>query len=207
MRGRRVERRWGWDCHGLPVENLVESQLKLSTKKEIERYGIDRFNESCRACVLTYTEEWKKTIARVGRWVDMEHDYKTMNPEYMESVWWVWKSIWDKKLIYQDYKSMHICPRCETPLSNFEVTQGYKEVDDISVTVKFKLENGDYLLAWTTTPWTLPGNVLLAVGPKIIYQKIKIGGDILIVAKDRIKDVFKDAAYQSVDEFNGATLV
>lgn len=207
MRGYRVERRWGWDCHGLPIENIVESQLKLATKKEILRYGIDRFNESCRACVLTYTEEWKKTIRRIGRFVDMEHDYKTMNPDYMESVWWVFKSLWDKGLVYQDYKSMHICPRCETPLSNFEVTQGYKEIDDLSVTVKFKLANGEYLLAWTTTPWTLPGNVLLAVGPNIIYRKIKINHEILIMAKDRAAEVLKDTPHDNLGELKGSELV
>ncbi len=216
MRGFRVPRRWGWDCHGLPVENIVEGQLDLGSKKEIERFGVDRFNESCRSCVLQYTEEWEKTIARIGRFVDMEHDYKTMNPEYMESVWWVWKTLWDKKLIYQDYKSMHICPRCETPLSNFEVTQGYKEVEDISVTVKFKVTNakeklgldGDVsILAWTTTPWTLPGNVLLAVGEKIKYTAIKVGNEILILAKDRLGEILKDTKFETLNECSGKNLV
>ncbi len=216
MRGFRVPRRWGWDCHGLPVENIVEGQLNLGSKKEIERFGVDRFNESCRSCVLQYTNEWKKTISRIGRFVDMEHDYKTMNPEYMESVWWVWKSLWDKKLIYQDYKSMHICPRCETPLSNFEVTQGYKDVEDISVTAKFKLTNakekfgldGDVsILAWTTTPWTLPGNVLLAVGEKINYVAVKMADETLVMAKDRVQDVLKDAKFEIIKEVAGKNLV
>lgn len=175
MRGYRVERRWGWDCHGLPIENLVEKELNLNSKKEIEEYGIDKFSEACRSKVLLYAKEWKKIIHRLGRWVDMENDYKTMDPEFMESVWWVFKSMYDKKLIYEGYKSMHICPRCETTLSNFEVSQGYMDVFDISVTGKFELtENMDelptYVLAWTTTPWTLPGNVALAVGENIEYS-------------------------------------
>ncbi len=181
MRGYRVERKWGWDCHGLPVENIIEKELDLASKKDIEEYGIDKFNEACRATVLKYATEWQKTITRMGRWVDMQDDYKTMDPSFMESVWWVFKQLWDKGLIYKDYKAMHICPRCATTLSNFEVTQGYKDIKDISATVKFKIKNPEkynlpentYILAWTTTPWTLPGNVLLAVNPDIEYLAIK----------------------------------
>ncbi|MBT7350655.1 class I tRNA ligase family protein, partial [candidate division WWE3 bacterium] len=162
MQGYRVERKWGWDCHGLPVENIVEDELKLESRKDIEEMGIDKFNESCCTKVLTYVEEWKKTIKRMGRWVDMEDSYKTMDIEFMESVWWVFKQLWDKDLIYEGKKAMHICPRCVTPLSNFEVTQGYKDIKDLSATSKFKLKNvkekldldGDvFVLAWTTTPW------------------------------------------------------
>lgn len=178
MRGFRVERKWGWDCHGLPIENIIEKELNLPSRKDIEAYGVDKFNEACRATVLTYAEEWKKVIRRIGRWVDMENDYKTMDAEYMESVWWVFNELWKKKLIYEGHKVMHICPRCVTPLSNFEVTQGYKEVKDISAYPQFKLvgaaekldvEGDVYAVAWTTTPWTLPGNVLLAVGADIDY--------------------------------------
>lgn len=183
MRGFRVERKWGWDCHGLPIENIIEKDLNLNSKKDIENYGVDKFNDACNATVLKYASEWKKTVRRMGRWVDMENDYKTMDIDYMESAWWVFKELWNKNLIYKGYKAMHICPRCVTPLSNFEVTQGYKDVKDISVTAKFKIKRlkdckidlpeDTFILAWTTTPWTLPGNVLLAVNNDIEYVVIK----------------------------------
>ena len=170
---------------------------------------MDKFNEACRATVLKYAGEWKKTIKRLGRWVDMEHDYKTMDLSYMESVWWVFKQLWDKKLVYKGHKAMHICPRCVTPLSNFEVTQGYKEVKDISATVKFKLKNDKqtYILAWTTTPWTLPGNVLLAVGKDIRYWKLEINGEKYIVAADRAEKVLDGKEYKKVGEVSGKDLV
>lgn len=176
MQGYRVERKWGWDCHGLPIENLIEKELDLHCKKDIEKMGVATFNEACYNSVLRYEKEWKKTVPRMGRWVDMENDYKTMDPEYMESVWWVFKSLYDKGLVYEGRRSIHICPRCETPLSNFEVGQGYKDVTDQSVTAKFELvdEPGTFVLAWTTTPWTLPGNAALAVGAEIEYVKAKI---------------------------------
>lgn len=196
MRGYRVQRVWGWDCHGLPIENIIEERLGLSSKRAIEQYGVEKFCEECRSAVLTYAEEWKKIIKRLGRWVDMDHAYKTMDRSYMESVWWVFAQLWKRGLIYEGKKAMHICPRCVTPLSNFEVTQGYKEVTDISVTAKFKLNNAKeklgidddvFMLAWTTTPWTLPGNVLLAVGPEIKYGifRQKESGEHFILALDR----------------------
>src|SRR3989339_992893 len=144
MQGYRVERKWGWDCHGLPIENIIEKKLNLKTKADIEKMGIDKFNEACKDTVLTYAEEWKKTIKRMGRWVDMENDYKTMDKEYMESVWWVFSQLWKKGLIYEGYKAMHICPRCVTPLSNFEVTQNYKDVKDLSVTAKFRVQSSEF---------------------------------------------------------------
>lgn len=207
MKGYYVERRWGWDCHGLPVENLIEQELGLKSKKEIEEKGVKQFNESCRASVLRYADIWKKTIPRLGRWVDMEADYKTMEPWYMESIWWVFKELWRKKLIYEGYKAMHICPRCETTLSNFEVTQGYKDIKDISVTVKFELadEPGVFVLAWTTTPWTLIGNTALAVGEKIDYVLIKVKKENYILAKERLA-IIKDE-YEVVREFKGKELV
>ncbi len=183
MRGYRVERRWGWDCHGLPIENIVEKEMGTKSKKEIEALGVAEFNERCRSKVLGYVDGWKKTIGRLGRWVDMDNAYRTMDLGYMESVWWVFKQLWDKDLIYEDYRSMHVCPRCETTLSQQEVSEGYKDVKDISLFVRFKLTNakeklgldGDvYMLAWTTTPWTLPGNVALAVGEDVEYSLIKI---------------------------------
>jgi isoleucyl-tRNA synthetase len=177
MRGYHVPRVWGWDCHGLPIENIVEKALGFKHKKDIKEYGIEKFNEQCREQVLTYVDYWKNFIPRMGRWVDMEHAYLTMDKTFTESVWWVFKQIYDKGLVYEDYRSMHICPRCETTLSQQEVAEGYKDVKDISVTVKFKLKNpekiglsGDvFMLAWTTTPWTLPGNVALAVNKDIDY--------------------------------------
>jgi isoleucyl-tRNA synthetase len=182
MNGKRVERVWGWDCHGLPIENIVEKELGTKSKKEIEEMGVAKFNEMCRSKVLSYVDEWEKTINRLGRWVDMKNAYRTMDNDYMESVWWVFKQLWEKDLVYHGYRPMHICPRCETTLSQQEVSEGYKDVKDISVTAKFEVTNaqeklgleGDvFVLAWTTTPWTLPGNVLLAVGKDIEYVVVK----------------------------------
>jgi len=176
MKGYRVERKWGWDCHGLPIENIVEKELGFKSKKDIAKLGVANFNEACRSKVLAYVDEWQKVISRLGRWADMENAYKTMDKDYMESIWWVFKQLWDKCLIYEGYRSMHICPRCETTLSQQEVAEGYKDVKDLSATVKFELidDPGTYVLAWTTTPWTLIGNVALAVNEKETYVKLKI---------------------------------
>jgi len=192
MRGYHVPRKWGWDCHGLPIENIVEKELGFKHKKDIKEYGIAKFNERCRESVLTYVDYWKTFIPRIGRWADMEHAYLTMDKPFMESVWWVFKEMYDKGLVYEDYRSMHICPRCETTLSQQEVAEGYKDVKDISVTVKFKLKNPEkiglqgevYFLAWTTTPWTLPGNVALAVGAEIEYGVYEIDGVHVVMAKN-----------------------
>lgn len=175
MRGFQVERKWGWDCHGLPIENIAEKALGIKHKKDIEALGVAKFNDFCRSTVMEYAAEWEKVMPRIGRWADMQHAYKTMDKEYMESVWWVFKTLWDKGLIYESYRSMHICPRCETTLSQQEVSDNYIEVKDLSVAAKFELvdEPGTYVLAWTTTPWTLPGNVALAVGSDIEYVKVK----------------------------------
>lgn len=175
MRGYRVERKWGWDCHGLPIENIAEKELGSKNKKDIEAMGVEKFNEICRSKVLEYVEGWKVVIKKLGRWVDMENDYKTMDLNYMESVWWVFKELWDKGLIYEGYRSMHICPRCETTLSQMEVSEGYKIIKDLSVIAKFELieEPGTFVLAWTTTPWTLIANVALAVNPEMNYVKVK----------------------------------
>ena len=166
MCGKYVERVFGWDCHGLPVENEMEQELGIKSKKGIEEYGIGKFNESCRKIVLRYTSEWEQTVKRIGRWVDFENGYRTMDRNYMESIWWVFKELWKKELIYEGYKVLPYCPRDATPLSNFEANQGYKEVNDPSITVRFKLvgQTNTYILVWTTTPWTLPSNVALAVG-------------------------------------------
>ncbi len=208
----------GWDCHGLPIENIIEKELSLADHQAIENYGVDNFCESCRGKVQLYASEWRKTIKRLGRFVDMDHAYKTMDPEFMEKVWGVFKQLWDKKLIYQDYKSMHLCPRCSTPLSNFEVTQGYKDVTDISVYVKFKLKDPSqlnqakdvYLIAWTTTPWTLPGNFLLAVNPDIDYALFTLPDQedaIFIAASEALNNVMPDTNYQLLTHVKGQTLV
>ncbi len=215
MRGFRVDRKWGWDCHGLPVENIIEKELNLNSKKDIEAFGVDKFNEACRATVLKYAEEWKKTVRRMGRWVDMENDYKTMDLSYMESVWWVFKELYKKNLLYKGHKAMHVCTRCVTPLSNFEVTQGYKDVKDLTVTAKFKLNttkkfgvDGDvFVLAWTTTPWTLPGNVLLAVNKELDYVVAKIENENFVLAKDLVESVLKDKNFSVVKELKGLDLV
>ncbi len=234
MKGYRVERKWGWDCHGLPIENIIEKDLNLNTKRDIESFGVANFNEACRSTVMKYAEEWKKTIRRIGRWVNMDSDYRTMDISFMESVWWVFRQLWDRDLIYKGHKPMHICPRCVTPLSNFEVTQGYKDVKDLSVVAKFKIEENvvsfklgipkdTVILAWTTTPWTLPGNVLLAVNPEIDYDLIKVAPSVngeevagearyeamenYLIARERIQEIFKDKKYLREATFKGSDLV
>lgn len=217
MRGKRVERKWGWDCHGLPIENIAEKELGITQKKEIETLGVEKFNEVCRSKVLSYVDDWKKIIKRLGRWADMEHDYKTMDLDFMESVWWVFKTLYDKGLVYEDYRSMHICPRCETTLSQSEVTEGYKDVKDISVVAKFQLTNPNkigvdtqtYLLAWTTTPWTLPGNFLLAVNPDMTYILFKSDDDnkSYIVSKDRLDFVMSEGKAEIIKEISGKDLI
>ncbi len=353
MRGYKVERRWGWDCHGLPIENLIEKEHNIKNKQDIEKWGVDKFNDACHNSVLRYADEWKKFIPRMGRWVDMENDYRTMDWKYTESIWWVFSELYKKGLIYEGYKAMHICPRCETSLSNFEVTQGYKEITDLSATVKFKLKypagktgrgvgaliyndknevlllrrnetgrrktwampggktegketfrealerevdeelgvkiesaepfaakpdilegrlfetvcfkvkikgspaimeknkidklewfsldnlpevdyppsrdalevykqnkksfyikvnvaeplSAVYILAWTTTPWTLPGNVALAAGEEIEYVMVKMKNDFYVLAKDRVEDVFKDKQCEILNKIKNKDLI
>lgn len=216
MKGYRVERKWGWDCHGLPIENIAEKALGITHKKQIEELGVAQFNETCRSKVLEYVEEWKKVIGRFGRWADMEHPYATMDRDFMESVWWVFKELWDKGLIYESYRTMHICPRCETTLSQSEVAEGYKDVKDLAVTAEFELLGETVktsVLAWTTTPWTLPGNVALAVNENLDYVTIEKkdegdGGLVrFIVAKELLQKIFGEEGYEIVDEYKGAKLV
>jgi len=209
MRGYHVERKWGWDCHGLPIENIVEKELGTKNKKDIEELGVGKFNDMCRAKVMTYAKEWERVISRLGRWVDFDNAYKTMDLNYMESVWWTFKQLWDKGLIYKDYRSMYICPRCETTLSQSEVTEGYKDIKDLSAIAKFELvdEPGTFVLAWTTTPWTLIGNVALAVGKEIEYVKVKFDGANYILAKGRLEEVFKNKDYKVLDACKGLDLI
>ncbi len=208
MRGFFVRRQWGWDCHGLPVENLIESELKLESKKDIQQYGIEKFNKAAESSVLRYEDTWKEFIPRTGRWIDMNNPYRSMDWKYTESVWWAFKRLYQKNLIYEGFKSMHLCPRCETTLSNFEVNQGYKEVTDISVYVKFKLTDErepTFFLAWTTTPWTLIANAALAVKSEFNYVKIEIDGQHYILAKDRLSVISKEN--KIIEEIKGSQLI
>lgn len=207
MRGFRVDRRWGWDCHGLPLENIIEQELGIRNKREIEERGIGNFVEAARSAVLRYADDWKRIIPRMGRWVDMENDYKTMDTTYTESVWWSFKTLFDKSLIYEGFKTMHLCPRCGTTLANFEVSQGYKDIEDISVYVKFPIEGevNVSLLVWTTTPWTLPGNAAAAVHKDASYVKVEHQGEFLILAKDRLSIIPGNP--HIIAEMKGAELV
>lgn len=209
MKGKRVERRFGWDCHGLPVEYEIEKEHNIKGKKDIEEMGVKTFNDLCRGIVQRYTKEWRTTVERTGRFVDMDHDYKTMDPSFMESIWWVFQSLFEKGLIYEGHKPMHVCPRCGTPISNFEVTQGYKDIQDYSLYVKLELtdEPGTYLIVWTTTGWTLPGNVLAAVNPAFTYAKVKSDGGFYIVAKDLVASVFKNIDHEIVEEISAEKLI
>ncbi|MGP1576157.1 MAG: isoleucine--tRNA ligase [Treponema sp.] len=211
MKGKKVERRFGWDCHGLPVENLIEKELGLNSKTDIEKYGIAAFNEACRASVLRYVAEWRETITRLGRWVDFDNDYKTMEPAYMESIWWVMKQLWEKGLLYEGHYILPYCPRCSTVLSNHELNLGgYKDVHDPAITVRFKilypvagtpaaatvaaqpLPSNTYLLAWTTTPWTLPSNLGLALGADIEYVLVQDGDEHYILAHSRLSAYYRE---------------
>jgi len=212
MKGKHVRRVWGWDCHGLPIENLIEKDLNLKDKQAIEDFGVAAFNQACQARVLTYAQDWEKTIKRIGRFIDMKNAYKTMDKAYMESVWWVFNELYKKGLIYQSHKAMHICPRCSTPLSNFEVTQGYQDVKDLAVTTKFKLLDTNeeiYFLSWTTTAWTLPGNMFLAVNPDLDYVLVELKGhaEKYYLAKSRLAEVFADRDFQVVKTIKGRELI
>ncbi|MEL6178698.1 MAG: isoleucine--tRNA ligase [Myxococcota bacterium] len=211
MRGYRVERRFGWDTHGLPIENLTEEKLNLNSPSEIRAYGVDRFNEACRSGVLAYTEEWRRVIGRLGRWVDFDNDYKTMDATFMESVWWVFKQLWDKGLVYQDFKVMPYSWRLSTSLSNFEAGSNYQEVQDPAITVKMPTvdQQGEVLLIWTTTPWTLPSNLAIAVGEELDYVRARKVGDntVYVVAQDLMTDVLGKEAEMVGEPFKGSELV
>jgi isoleucyl-tRNA synthetase len=201
MQGKKVERRFGWDCHGLPVEYEMEKELGISGKSEIEAYGVAAFNEACRSIVLRFTEEWRHVVTRMGRWVDFDNDYKTMDPDYMESIWWVFNRLWEKGYVYEGYYILPYSPALATPLSNFEVNLGgYHEVTDPAITVRFELadEPGTYILAWTTTPWTLPSNLGLTFGPDIDYVKVADGDEHYILGKDRLPAYYKDESDYTV---------
>jgi len=216
MRGYRVRRRWGWDTHGLPIESLVEKKLGLKNKKEILTLGIEKFNETARAMVLEYVHDWKRYIVRLGRWVDFDNSYKTMDNSFIESVWWGLKEIHKKGQLYEGRKVLMYCPHCETPLAKAEIAMDntYKDITEEAVTVKFKLNDtasrgfpsNTFFLAWTTTPWTLPGNVALAINPKVTYVQVKAGKENYILAKDRMSAVLNN--FDKVErEFGGGELI
>lgn len=210
MKGYRVERVWGWDCHGVPIENMIEKKLGLKGgKKGIEELGIDKFNQACRSAILRFDKEWEKIIRRIGRWVDFKNSYKTMDNSYMESVWWAFKQLYDKGLIYEGRKVILYCPRCSTPLSNFEIAMdnSYEDVEDNSIYVAFKIktEADTYFLAWTTTPWTLIQNVALVFHPDADYVKVKHQGKYYWLAKSRLDQVLT-GDYQVVETKKGRDL-
>ncbi len=210
MLGKRVERRFGWDCHGLPVEYEMEKELGISGAAQIQEYGVGRFNEACRGIVLRYTAEWRRIVTRMGRWVDFDNDYKTMDPDYMETIWWVFKRLWEKGLVYQGHYILPYSPALATPLSNFEVNLGgYQDVDDPAITVRFRLNEREntFILAWTTTPWTLPSNLALAVGGEIPYVEIQDGDNRYILAEARLGSYFRDGDdYTVLRTFPGSEL-
>src|SRR5258706_108774 len=212
MKGKRVDRVWGWDCHGLPIENKVEKELGINSKKEIESLGVDKFVSACKTYVSSVSSEWEWYIDHVGRWVDFKNAYRTMDLDYMESVIWVFKQLYDKGQIYKGKRVSLYCPRCSTPISNFEVAMdnSYKDVTDPSIFVKFKqkqVADDVYFLAWTTTPWTLPTNFALGVAPDKAYVKVLVGSEHFILAKGRLTAVFGDNDYQIEEEFFGENLV
>ncbi len=215
MKGKRVERVWGWDCHGLPAERFTEKKLGINSRQEVIDYGIEKYIVATRENMVQTSSLWEDTIDRIGRWVDFKGAYKTMDKEYMESIWWAFKTLYEKGSIYEGEKVLMYCTLDATPLSKAEVTMdagAYQDVTDPSVYVKFKLEDDTTLLAWTTTPWTLPANTALAVNPEISYVEVQVGADRFIIAKDLIETVLTDEKhkpleYVGVREFKGEELV
>ncbi len=208
MKGYHVLRKAGWDTHGLPVELEVEKVLGINGKPEIEKYGIEDFIKKCKGSVFTYQSEWEEMSDRVGFWADMNDPYVTYHNDYIESVWWALRQIWDKGLLYKGHKIMPYCPRCGTSLSSHEVAQGYKDVKENSVIAKFPIKgkSGEYLLAWTTTPWTLPSNVALCVNPAETYVKVQAEDGIYILAKALVKQVFGEAEVTELESYIGTDL-
>lgn len=210
MQGYLVERKAGWDTHGLPVELEIEKKLGFKTKKDIENYGIAKFNRECKKSVWQYKKDWEKLTERIGFWLDLKNPYITYEPEYIETVWFILKKIWEKGLLYQDFRVSPYCPRCQTVLSSHETAQGYKKIKEPAIYVKFKIENekfeNAFLLIWTTTPWTLPGNVAVAIGPKFQYLKVKTKeGERLILAKERFLALNLEGEIE--EEFLGKDLI
>ncbi len=210
MKGHYVQRRFGWDCHGLPIEHEIDKSLGMSASEAVEKLGMKGYNDECRGIVQRYTTEWRKTITRIGRWVDFDNDYKTMDPSFMESVWWVMKQLWEKDLIYRGVKVVPFSTALGTVLSNFEAGSNYQDVQDPAVTVLFKIKDEDaYLSAWTTTPWTLPSNLALCVNEKITYVKVhdaELNKDIYL-AQERLEAIRKQKSLEVISEHAGSELV
>ncbi|HEX3597832.1 MAG TPA: isoleucine--tRNA ligase [Polyangiaceae bacterium] len=220
MRGRYVERRFGWDCHGLPIEALAQTALGLAGRTQIVEHGVGAFNEQCRSMVQTYVAEWRKTVTRMGRWVDFDNDYKTMDLPFMESVWWAFKKLWDQGRVYKSYRIMPYSWKLGTPLSNFEANSNYKDVQDPAITVRFRVTHGHemlgldselplYVVAWTTTPWTLPSNLALAVGADVEYVLVhdRQARAIYALAAARLGAYYpKESDYEIVSRVTGAAL-
>ena len=208
MKGYKVIRKAGWDTHGLPVELEIEKKLGISGKEQIEEYGVEKFVKECKESVFTYVSMWEKMTEQIGYWVDMENPYVTYHNPYIESVWWALKQMWDKGLLYEGHKVMPYCPRCGTALSSHEVAQGYKDVKDLTAIAKFKVadEENKYILAWTTTPWTLPSNLALCINKAYTYIEAKVNDEILILAKDLASKVLGED-FETVREFQGAELL
>ena len=211
MKGKKVERTWGWDCHGLPIENIIEKKLSIENKAEIEKIGIDKFNNHCAVEVLRLDKEWEKIITRLGRFVDFKNNYKTMDFNYMESIWWAFKKLDEKKLIYQGQKVILYCPHCQTPLSNFEIAmdESYENIETDSIFVQFPLlkQKNCFFLAWTTTPWTLPGNVALALDQNANYALVKYGDNFYYLAQGLIDKVFLSQPHQIIKIVKGKELL
>ncbi|CAN3356590.1 hypothetical protein DICA1_C15346 [Diutina catenulata] len=214
MNGFHVQRRFGWDTHGLPVEHEIDKKLGITSKEDVAKIGIENYNAECRAIVMRYADEWRRTIRRVGRWIDMDNDYKTLYPEFMESVWWAFKELWNKDAVYRGLRVMPYSTACTTPLSNFEAQQNYKDVNDPAVTVGFPLKSDPktVLVAWTTTPWTLPANLALAVNPSFEYVKIydEEKDCNFILLEGLIKTLYKKpekAKFKVVEKIKGSELV
>jgi len=202
LQGYRVERKAGWDTHGLPVEIEVEKRIGIKHKSEVTEFGVEKYNQACRDSVFTYLDLWEKMTTRMGYWIDLDSAYITLSNNYIESVWWALKTLFEKGLIYKDYKIVPQDPKSETVLSSHELALGYRETKDPSVYVFFKLKDKDeYFLVWTTTPWTLISNVALAVGPEVNYVKINLDGKKIILAKERLSVI--DGEYEILEELKG----
>lgn len=208
MKGYKVLRKAGWDTHGLPVELEIEKKLGISGKEQIEGYGVEKFIGQCKDSVFTYSSMWKNMSEQIGYWIDMDNPYVTYHNEYIESVWWALKQMWDKGLLYEGHKVMPYCPRCGTALSSHEVAQGYKDVKDLTCIAKFKVvgEENKYILAWTTTPWTLPSNLALCINKAYTYIEAKVGEEVYVIAKDLATKVLGED-YETVKEFKGSELL
>jgi isoleucyl-tRNA synthetase len=208
MRGYNVVRRAGWDTHGLPVELKAEKELGLADKSEIPAFGVEKFQEHCRSTVFRFKDEWEKAITRIGRFLDLEDHYATLTNDYIQTDWWVIKQIWDKDLLYRDFKIMPYCARCGTTLSSHEVAQGYKDVKDMTLTARFQLKDEEkvFFLAWTTTPWTLIGNTALALGPDVVYVRVKLSDETLILAESLLEKVIADQEYEIISRHQGSEL-